>query len=110
MIISQELLRESSKAAKTERVYEQFALAESFRYDGIDTYDLFISHSFSDKELVVGLRYLFNKAGYNVYIDWVDDRNLDRKNVTKATADVIKNRIKNSKALAYISTVNIKMS
>ena len=54
---------------------------------------MFISHSFSDKELVVGLRYLFAKAGYRVYVDWIDDSTLNRSNVTASKANVVKKEL-----------------
>lgn len=109
-MLSQEKLKDAARLARVERVYETFSITESFRYDEHDKYDLFISHSFSDKDLVVGLRYLFDKAGYKVYIDWIEDSHLNRNNVTKQTAAVIKNRIKCCKGLAYISTENITSS
>lgn len=58
---------------------------------------MFISHSFLDKKLILTLIDLFNNAGYSVYVDWIDDKNLDRNNVSPKTANVIKNRISNCK-------------
>lgn len=72
-----------------------------------DSYDLFISHSFLDKKLILTLMDLFNIAGYSVYVDWINDKNLDRNNVSSRTANVIKNRISNCKGLSYIATRNI---
>lgn len=50
---------------------------------------------------------LFNIAGYSVYVDWINDKSLDRNNVSSETANVIKNRISNCKGLPYIATRNI---
>lgn len=80
-----------------------------FRSKG-NKYDLFLSHSFKDKELIFELRSLFNKAGYSVYIDWIDDENLDRSNVNGHTAKIIRSRIKECKGLSYIATSNIESS
>lgn len=102
MILNENLIRHAAVEARQNRY-----ILESVQYSSYEEYDLFISHSFSDKNLVTGLEYLFDKAGYKVYIDWIDDPNLDRNNVTKQTAEIIKNRLKNCKALAYISTENI---
>lgn len=110
MILSQSLLRSAAKEAKENRQYDTFSNKQTFRYDEADKYDLFISHSFSDKELVVGLRYLFAKVGYRVYVDWIDDPTLNRSNVKATTANVVKNRIKYIKGLAYVSTANIVSS
>lgn len=51
---------------------------------------MFISHSFLDKRLILTLIDLFNNAGYSVYVDWINDKNLDRNNVSSKTANVIK--------------------
>ena len=70
-------------------------------------YDLFISHSFLDKRLILTLIDMFNKLGYSVYVDWRDNPNLDRDNITSKTATVIKSRIMQCKGLSYIATGNI---
>lgn len=68
---------------------------------------MFISHSFLDKKLILTLIDLFNNAGYSVYVDWINDKTLDRNNVSPKTAKVIKNRISDCKGLSYIATGNI---
>lgn len=73
-------------------------------------YDLFISHSYLDKELILTLVEMFNQLNYSVYVDWINDSLLDRFYVTAKTAKVIKNRINESKGLAYIATSNITNS
>ena len=45
-------------------------LLESRKFDNNKNYDLFISHSFMDKQLVEVLYKKFEEAGYKVYIDW----------------------------------------
>lgn len=48
---------------------------------------------------MLGLKYKFKQAGYKVYIDWIDDSNLDRRAVTVDTAKIIKKRIEDSKGI-----------
>ncbi len=60
-----------------------------------------------DKKLILTLIDLFNNAGYSVYVDWINDKTLDRNNVSPKTAKVIKNRISDCKGLSYIATGNI---
>jgi len=69
-------------------------------------YDLFVSHSYLDKVLVVTLVNLFNKAGYSVYVDWIVDSQLDRNSVNRKTASIIRQRMNRAKGLAYIATSN----
>lgn len=103
MILNERILRQA--ALEAQRSYESYSYSIP-HFDTAENYDLFISHSFKDKNLVTGLYHLFSKAGYKVYIDWIDDSNLDRKSVTPDTAAIIKRRIKSSKGAAYIATAN----
>lgn len=89
---------------------EKSVVAESVEFKDNIGYDLFISHSFTDQNLVRKLRAFFKDRGFNVYVDWIDDAQLDRTNVTSDTAELIKHRISQCKALAYITTRNIASS
>lgn len=109
MILTETMLRNAANEARTQ--YKYYALNESLsRFDSATTYDLFVSHSFRDKELVIGLLQLFTKAGYTVYVDWISDSTLDRGNVTPETAALIRQRIRQSKGTAYIATSNSNTS
>lgn len=50
-------------------------------------FDIFLSHSISDAELVLGVKVLLEGMGKKVYVDWVDDPELDRRQVTQHTAE-----------------------
>ena len=89
MILTETRVKQAAEEARRQRLDESYR-SNSMRFDSAGTYDLFISHSFKDKDIVIGLSYLFDKAGYKVYIDWIDDSNLDRKSVTPETAKIIK--------------------
>lgn len=108
MILTNEFLRKESikrdinNASKTRILNENYAV-----FSKKESYDLFISHSFLDKKLILTLIDLFNNAGYSVYVDWINDKTLDRNNVSSKTAKVIKNRISDCKGLSYIATGNI---
>lgn len=73
-------------------------------------FDIFLSHSFLDKDEVEGLYLELTRMGYKVYVDWIIDPNLDRNNVTKATATFIRNRLKSSKTLLLAISVNASIS
>lgn len=106
MILSESVLYNAAQEAHTHFQYKY----SQARFDEKGKYDLFISHSFKDQDLVNGLYYLFQKAGYHVYVDWIDDSNLDRKNVTPETAAIIRKRIAGCRGLAYIATGNTTTS
>ncbi len=107
MILDERTIRAAADEARLNSSYYTYRFR---RFDAADTYDLFISHSFRDKDLIAGLYRLFDKAGYKVYIDWIDDSGLDRTNVTKETAELIRKRIKSSLGLAYVATANATSS
>lgn len=107
MILDRATILAAASEAKSQYTYRVDNL---LRFDSTETYDLFISHSFKDKDLVIGLVQVFKIAGYKVYVDWIEDRELDRENVNEKTAKLIRERIKRSRGLAYISTSNIASS
>lgn len=69
-------------------------------------YDIFLSHSSNDAEIVAGLKLVIEDLGYSVYVDWIEDPLLDRANVTKETALVLQKRMKNCKTLIYAFSEN----
>ena len=69
-------------------------------------FDIFLSHSISDAELVLGVKVLLEEMGKKVYVDWVDDPELDRSQVTQHTAERWRGRMKQSDSLLYIATEN----
>jgi hypothetical protein len=95
--------------------YSSLLFAEQKRrFSNVDKaklkFDIFLSHSFLDKEEVFGLYRELTDIGFSVYVDWIFDADLDRTNVTKATAEIIKSRMKNSKSLLLAISTNASMS
>lgn len=75
-----------------------------------DYYDIFLSHSFLDKDEVKGLYLELTDLGYSVYVDWIVDPNLDQSNVTKESAELIRKRMKSSRSLLLAISTNAEMS
>lgn len=73
-------------------------------------FDIFLSHSYLDRDEVFGLYRELTSMGYSVYVDWIVDSDLDRTNVTKLTAEIIRNRMKNSKSLLLAISSNAAIS
>lgn len=68
------------------------------------TYDIFLSHSFRDAELILGVKLKLEDYGYSVYVDWIEDAKLDRSKVTKETAKTLRTRMDCCKCLFYSTT------
>lgn len=68
-------------------------------------YDVFLSHSSIDSELLLQLKSILNQININVYIDWVNDKGALKRELTNVnTANAIIERLKASKALLYVLT------
>jgi hypothetical protein len=73
--------------------------------------DIFLSHSFRDAELVLGLRQkLKEDYGYSVYVDWLEDPQLDRTHVTSETATTLRSRMDECRSLCYAVTPSAPLS
>ena len=73
-------------------------------------FDVFLSHSSSDKRFVFGARRLLEEQGLTAYVDWIDDPQLDRTQVSTATASTIRTRLKQSDSLLYATSTNSSSS
>ena len=76
------------------------------RASSASSFDVFLSHSIKDADVVLGIKALLEKGGWSVYVDWLVDGNLDRSNVTSATADHLRMRMKQSKSMVYAHSKN----
>lgn len=86
-------------------------IIESMReFSSLKTYDVFLSHSIKDAELILGMKGLLEDLGYNVYVDWIDDPQLDRTMVSKSTAQKLRQRMDASKSLFFVTTENTDTS
>ena len=92
----------SQRSVKTERIIDAL---RDFVADE-KTYDVFLSHSYLDSKSVLGLKLLLEEFGLKVYVDWYDDPELDRTNVTPESAARLKKRMRSSKALLYAISEN----
>ncbi|MBI1912926.1 MAG: toll-Interleukin receptor [Deltaproteobacteria bacterium] len=85
-------------------------LSETVKFAADKQNDIFLSHSFKDSELIVGVKGILEDLGYSVYVDWIDDPQLDRSNVNRLTAHKLRERMQKSKSLFYVTTANATSS
>jgi hypothetical protein len=74
------------------------------------TFDIFLSQSFLDKKEEQGLYIELTRMGFSVYVDWIVDPHLDRNNVTKQTATIVRNRLHSSRSLLLAISINASLS
>ena len=70
-------------------------------------YDVFLSHSFLDRDTILRLNYLMEEElGLEVYVDWIEDAEMDRSNVTPETAAHVKGVMRRCSSLIYAVSRN----
>lgn len=82
----------------------------TFSASSNELFDIFLSYNINDKNVVKGIYYVLKKMGFKVYVDFMVDPQLDRKSVTKETAECIQSRLKHSKSLIYAQSSNAAIS
>ena len=88
----------------------QIIIESASKFSRFKSYDVFLSHSVKDSELILGMKGLIEDLGYNVYVDWIDDPELDRNNVSSKTAKNLRDRMYSSKSLFFVTTDNADSS
>ena len=100
-------MSEVLKKAQTKPLYKsatRILSEDSLSFSEGKSYDIFLSHSFADADAIYGVKSLIEDMGYDVYVDWIEDSDLDRNKVTKETAALIKARISACKSLFFATS------
>jgi hypothetical protein len=71
-----------------------------------DSFDVFLSHSFKDADLVLGVKLMLEGRNLSVYVDWIEDSEIERERVSSATAEILRLRMNQSKSLVYAHSTN----
>ena len=104
---------ENEKRQRNSRGYRYFSATEALNegriIDSSNLYDIFLSHSSKDKELIAGLKLILEDLGYSVYVDWNDDA-LDPDDVSPATAKILRERMKQCRSFVYAFSENASNS
>ncbi|MGN6065368.1 TIR domain-containing protein [Brevundimonas diminuta] len=107
MLVTESLLREqASVLQKSVKKSAGRILTEQADVAGDTTFDVFLSHSKADEQLILGARILLENHGFSVYVDWLEDPHLDRSQVSTETADVLKQRMNQCGMLVYAHSLN----
>lgn len=87
------------RAAFSRRLYEATASVKD-----TDRFDIFLSHSYRDAEAIVLLKEKLRDLGFTVYVDWQNDPQLSRENVSSSTASLLRRRIGQCRGLLLAAT------
>lgn len=106
-LIRESQAREAAVRARARRGYVATArILEEQRDPRVQRYDIFLSHSVKDADLVLGVKQILEDFGHSVYVDWIEDSQLDRNKVSRDSADVLRARMKCCDSLFYLHTWN----
>jgi hypothetical protein len=105
------LMNEALLRAAASEVTRRFAkTANKMLEEATTTYktsfDVFLSHSRLDSEIVLGAKVVIEATGRSVYVDWIEDPGLDRGSVSPKTAETLRTRMKQSTSLFYAHSGN----
>lgn len=81
--------------------------ADVLRRDGRSRrtrYDIFLSQTIRDAELVLGVYVLLTEGGYSVFCDWIDAPEDEPRNVTPANAELVRTVMKACDSLLFLDT------
>lgn len=119
LITKSQLLDKAATEARAHQLYtesgqinfsQRVLAANSKSASTYGTYDIFLSHSYQDARVVKALRDKLVEAGFSVYVDWIEDAQLNRGKVTKDTAKVLRARMDQSKCLLFMTSDTSKKS
>ena len=108
-LFTEQQIRNRFKKEKSKGLLKTFSaesvLNEGRIYDSTKTYDIFLSHSSKDDELIAGLKLILEDLDYSVYVDWYDEE-INPDYVTPRTAEVLRERMSHCKSLIYAFSEN----
>lgn len=67
-------------------------------------YGIFLSHAYEDAETIAGVKALIEQEGLTVYVDWIEDAQADRTQVTPGTADMLRQRMSHCRFLLFATS------
>jgi hypothetical protein len=75
-----------------------------------DRFDVFLSHSYSDAEAILGVYNLLSSQGLKVYVDWIVDDQMHRSAVNARTAQRLRKRMSQCLSLIYVTSGSSRSS
>ncbi len=109
LITEAEVIAKASAATTLRKSTASAMLTEAVAANA--TFDVFLSHSSAEPEnILLGVKRFLEEEGLSVYVDKYTDPQLSPDKVTRETAELLRGRMKASKALLYIHSQHSKSS
>jgi hypothetical protein len=105
-LLTEKNVRAAAQQAETRlRKSAKTILAEAAKTTQ-ERFDIFLSHSAKDAEIVLGTVALLEQFGFSVYVDWIVEPQMNRKRVTPENAAILRRRMGRCQSLLYLKTDN----
>ena len=101
-----DLKQRAYRSISYKKAASEILVQDNLSYSSTKKYDIFLSHSFLDADIILGVKLSLEDLGYSIYVDWTEDPQLDRKTITKATAALLRERMNSSKCLFFATSKN----
>ena len=69
-----------------------------------DHFDVFLSHYIADADLIAGVKAYLEEQGQTACVGWVVDNHLERQLVTPKTADLLRQRMRQSDSMIFATS------
>jgi hypothetical protein len=68
-------------------------------------FDVFMSHSHEEARVIAGVKLIVERhTSLSVYVGWTEDAQMDRSQVTPQTAGLLRQRMRHSRFLLYVTS------
>jgi hypothetical protein len=102
--LSQDDMRKRAKGRSASEGIPVEDILKRVSRDYSDSYDIFLSQTIRDAELVLGVYDQLTAIGLRVFCDWLDAPDLDRSAVTPANAHYVRQVMQKSTSLLFLDT------
>jgi hypothetical protein len=110
LVTEQRLITKASRVLRPLRKSAAMLLEEQAKVSEEVYFDIFLSHSIMDAQKVLGAKQDLEEAGFRVYVDWIGDPQLSRRDVRPSTAARLRLRMRHCRCLLYLHTINSEAS
>jgi hypothetical protein len=94
----------ASRASFSTRSIAESQMVKSAGAPITTNYDIFLSHSYEDAEVIAGVKILIEQEDLTVYVDWIEDAQADRSQVTASTAHMLRQHMSHCQFLLFASS------
>jgi hypothetical protein len=105
-LLTEQRVRDAAQQASTRLRKSTKDMLTEVAKTSDNSFDIFLSHSIKDADIVLGTLETLEAFGFSVYVDWVVDPEMKREHVTPRTAAVLRRRMGQCELLLYVSTEN----